>query len=265
MAKLYRVICLFFLVVTCSQSGFSTLTTTTDYQSFKCEHYVDYGLPGLADQYLCRDGYAVGYSYKYKQPLWVAYELTGKSVGNKIKRKDKFDADDQIPAAYRAELSDYSKSGYDRGHMAPYASMDFNKESADQSFLLSNMSPQKGGLNRQGWAQLEKYVRFWAKSKEEIWVYTGPIFKGKNQKTIGKNKIAVPSAFYKIIYAPKQNELIAFAMPNERIRKNQVQKYIVQVSQIEQRTGLKFLTMLPAEKRNKLINGTEKMWRTSYK
>ena len=239
-------------------------TATTNVNQFHCAPILKYGLPGSANEYLCRDAYAVGYSYQYKQPLWVAYKLTGESVSKHFKRHNKFAPDKQIPISYRAQLSDYNHSGYDRGHLAPYAAIDISKNSAKQSFLLSNMSPQAISLNRQGWAQLEKYVRFWAKSKGKIWVFTGPIFKGKKPKTIGKDKITVPSAFYKVIYAPEQNEAIAFAMPNKAVKRKQVEKYIVPISQIEQRTGLKFLTSLPLDQRDKLINTQSKMWRTKY-
>ena len=87
----------------------------------------------------------------------MAYRLTGKAATQKLPRKDHFIVDTSIPKGYRAELSDYRGSGYDRGHLAPYAAMDFSRYSAGQSFLLSNMSPQLAGLNRHGWAQLEKY------------------------------------------------------------------------------------------------------------
>lgn len=231
-----------------------------------CHDYGQYGYPGESNLYLCRDGYVVAYNCDTKQPDYVIYRLTAKSVSSKMTRNDSFEADLSIPKNCRSELSDYSKSGYDRGHLAPYAAMDFSQQSAEQSFLLSNMSPQKAGLNRQGWAELEKYVRFWAKSKGEIYVYTGVIYKKmKPQKFIGKNKVAVPDYFYKIIYAPKQQETIAFVMPNASVSKKDVAKYRVSIVNIEQRTGLKFLTSLRDSEREKLISKVSKMWRTTYK
>lgn len=239
-----------------------------------CNGFLKYGVPvsnkeievARVNQTLCRDGYVVGYSYLTKQPVWVAFELTGKSVSKRIKRKDKFRPDPAIPIRYQSELSDYKKSGYDRGHLASYASMDFDKESADQSFLLSNMSPQKAGLNRQGWAQLEKYVRFWAVSKGEIYEYTGSIYKNKKiHKTIGENKVAVPDFYFKVIYAPKQKESIAFVMPNSKVNRKDVAKYRVSIKDVENRTGLEFLTNIPKTEKDDLISSTSKMWRTNYK
>ncbi|TNF69559.1 MAG: DNA/RNA non-specific endonuclease [Gammaproteobacteria bacterium] len=259
------IVLLFFLIFNISLADTQSVTTLPLITNY-CHNFLKYGNPANANLYLCREGYIVDYSYDTKQPRWVAYKLTSKSVSNKIKRRDDFQPDPAVPAKYRAELSDYRKSGYDRGHLAPYAAMDFSKESAKESFYLSNMSPQKSGLNRQGWAELEKDVRFWTGYKKEVYVYTGPIFKNsKNHKTIGKNKILVPEYFFKIIYAPITNEAIAFVMPNASVKKKNVIKYRVSIANIEQRTGLQFLTVLPTEKREKLINNVSKMWRTSYK
>ncbi|WP_233263338.1 DNA/RNA non-specific endonuclease [Caedibacter taeniospiralis] len=231
-----------------------------------CNDFLKYGNPGgKVDLYLCREGYVSAYNYETKQPTWVAYRLIAKSVSNTTKRHDEFQPDMEVPKQYRAELSDYKKSGYDRGHLAPYAAMDFNKTSARQSFYLSNMSPQKEGLNRQGWAQLESDVRFWARMYQELYVYTGPVFKNsKTHKTIGKNKIFVPEYFFQVVDAPGQNKAIAFIMPNARVDKKDVSKYRVSVKEVEQRTGLSFFTDLPKAQVASLVDHTSAMWRTSY-
>ena len=231
-----------------------------------CQDFMRYAEINKAGRYLCRDGYVVSYNDKTKQPNWVAYRLTAKSISAHIKRDDQFEADTSIPKAYRAELSDYRNSGYDRGHLAPYAAMEFSANSAKQSFLLSNMSPQKAGLNRHGWAKLESYVRFWAKAKGELYVYTGVIYKNKTPLTfIGKGKVAVPDYFYKVIYAPKQKESIAFVMPNTKVDKKDVVKYRVSIKDIQERTGFNFFVQLTEKERTQLIDKVSPMWRTTYK
>ncbi|MBK2028243.1 DNA/RNA non-specific endonuclease [Francisella noatunensis] len=244
-----------------------TLPAVTDY----CHGFLAYGNPsydvteglGQSDLYLCRDGYVVGYNYQTKEASWVAFKLTKSKVANKLKRDDKFKEDGDVLFVYRATLDDYSRSGYDRGHLASYASMDFSKKSADESFLLSNMSPQKAGLNRQGWERLETDERIWANMYDSIYVYTGPIYKKqKIYKTIGDNKIAVPDYFFKIIYVPSKNQAIAFVMPNARVEKTKIANYRVSIKDIEQRTGLHFLTNI--QDRDSVINNVSSMWRTSY-
>ena len=246
-----------------SESATKAISLAVNY----CNDFLKYGNPGgKVNLYLCREGYISAYNYETKQPIWVAYRLTAQSVSSKLKRHDEFQPDPEVPAKYRAELSDYKRSGYDRGHLAPYAAMDFNKTSAKQSFYLSNMSPQKGGLNRQGWAKLESDVRFWAQMYKEVYVYTGPVFKNsKIHKTIGKNKIWVPEYSFKVVYAPKQDKAIAFIMPNARVDKKDVAKYRVSIKDVEERTGLTFFNTLPKTQVATLTDKTSPMWRTSYR
>ncbi len=79
-------------------------------------------------------------------------------------------------------------------------------------------------------------------SRGELYVYTGPIYEGRTTKTIGKNKVAVPSHLYEIVYDPNRQEAIAFIMPNEALRTEDMPLYIVSVRGVEDRTGLNFLS-----------------------
>lgn len=112
-----------------------------------CGKHLDVGLPSdQPDQVLCRDGYAVGYNFQTKNADWVAYHITAESVNASYKRSNSFKEDSELPDYARSTLADYSGSGYDRGHLAPSATMDFSQDSMKQSFLMSNMSPQLPGL-----------------------------------------------------------------------------------------------------------------------
>ena len=85
--------------------------------------------------------YAVGYDYDRKVPSWIAYRLTPDSVNKRFERSNKFKEDPEIPVQYRSILSDYKGSGYDRGHMAASATVDFTFEAMMGSFLLTNIAP----------------------------------------------------------------------------------------------------------------------------
>ena len=260
MSKIYKVFILIFLFV--SLNGY-TLPVTTKY----CDDVLSYGNPSLdatikiarPNLYLCRDGYVSAYSYKLKQPIWVAYFLPPQQIKIKIKRDDNFKSDPDVPKDYSATINDYKKSGYDKGHMAPYASIAFNKQSADQSFYLSNISPQKAGLNRHGWAKLESKVRFWSVYYKGVYVITGGIYKNKKvHNTIG-NDVAIPNYFYKIIYAPNKHSpprTIAFVMPNSKVNRKDIAKYRVSIDNIEDRTGLTFLGNI----KNINTSAVSKMW-----
>lgn len=169
---------------------------------WECGEHVRFGLPSESDQKLCREGYAVGYNYDYKVADWVSYRMTAQSAQGTVPRKDAFAEDREIPVAYRATLSDYKGSGYDRGHQAPAGDMKSNKNTMKESFLLSNMTPQIGVLNQKAWRVLEDKVNKWAVSRKDVQVITGPIFTG-SEESIGQG-VAIPSAYYKIVMDPAQ-------------------------------------------------------------
>ncbi|PCI68522.1 MAG: DNA/RNA endonuclease G [Gammaproteobacteria bacterium] len=202
------------------------------------------------DQVLCSDGYAVGYSYYYKAPMWVQYRLTKESVApNNGRGGNPFKEDDRIPEEFRASLWDYKYSGFDRGHMAPRAAMDETPTLRDKSFLLSNMTPQEAKLNQRGWADLEEYVRDIATKHEEIYVVTGALFEGVN-RTIGRG-IYIPSHLYKVIYIPSKEQMLAFMIPNEAFDIDDLDKMQVKPALLERHSGLDFF--------QNIVNSKEKL------
>ncbi len=208
-----------------------------------CEH-LKYGAPSKGPVLICRLGYALSHDAILKVPNWVIYHLTRRRVSGKLPRIDRFRADPDLDKRNRATLNDYRKSGYDRGHMAPAGSMKWDARAMNESFLLSNIVPQVGaGFNRGIWRVLEARVRKWTIERGELYIITGPIFEGP-PKTIGKNNVAVPSHFFKIIFDPIQVEAIAFIMPNRRLETSHLPKHITSVDAIEVRTGLDFLSRL---------------------
>jgi endonuclease G len=160
-------------------------------------------------------------------------------------RTNNFQPDPDLDEGERAELSDYKGSGYDRGHMAPAGDMRWNPDAMSESFYLSNMVPQVGkGMNQGIWKDLEEKVRLWALDRGEVFIYTGPIYAVTPSKTIGENKVAVPSHLYKIVYDPARVEAIAFIMPNVKLKASDMPNYIVTVREVEAKTGLDFLSRL---------------------
>ena len=116
----------------------------------------------------------VEYSPAAKDPLWVAYYLTGNEVEVKGKRYGKFEPDPAMPGG-TATLEDYRRSGYDRGHQAPAADFKWNPQAEEETFLLSNICPQNSIMNRAIWEHLEKHVRQWAERYHRLYIVTGPL------------------------------------------------------------------------------------------
>ncbi len=208
---------------------------------------LDLGLPSSLGQVIERPGYAFCYSEKYEQPLWVSYKLTQTEALSKVaKRKNNFKADKAITTG-SAALSDYRRSGFDRGHLAPAADMAWSKEAMSDSFFMTNMSPQLPGFNRGIWKVLESLVRRWSTIEQELYIITGPIITPGFQ-TIGKGEVAIPQSYYKIAVDLKgpQVKAIAFILPNQA-SKQPLSDYVASIDQVEELTGLDFLTNLSAE------------------
>jgi endonuclease G len=210
-----------------------------------CGAYEKYGVPGQNGTLLCRKGYFLAHDSELKTPIWVVERLTREKANGPFSRSNNFRADSDLNVGERAELSDYRKSGFDRGHMAPAGNLKWDQQAMSESFFLSNIIPQVGeGMNRGIWKNLEVMVRRWVINRGEVYIYTGPIYAKAPPDTIGTNKVAVPTHLYKIIYDPVTVEAIAFIMPNIKLKGADISTYIVTIREVEEKTGLNFLSKL---------------------
>jgi len=186
--------------------------------------------------------YTISYSEADKLAEWVAYSLSPMLINGTQKRTSKFMADPMIKDAVRP--SSYSKSGYDRGHLCPAADMKLNLVSMNESFYMSNMSPQTPSFNRGIWAKLEDKVRDWALQKNGLYVVTGPLL-NKSCGVVSKS-ITVPCAYYKIVFKQTKAgfEAIAFLLPNAGSA-GSLLEFVVSIDYLETLTGIDFFASLP--------------------
>ena len=206
---------------------------------------------GIAQEYIPKSNrevvkhsyYTLSYLEDFEQAEWVYYVLTPEMLKGNATRRDNFRADPKISTG-SAQLSDYKKSGFDRGHLAPAADMKVNNLAMSESFYMSNMSPQSISFNRGIWKKLEALIREWA-SKEKIHIATGGILVNGLQE-IGFNGVDVPKHFYKVVYAPEKGKMIAFVLPNEKGQKT-LSEYVVSVDKVEALTGINFFPQLTDE------------------
>lgn len=228
-----------------------------------CQELTTYGIPGNTGDILCHKGYLLAHDPARKTPIWIIEHLAKEKVMGTLARKDAFKPDPDLAKGRRAELNDYKGSPYDRGHMAPAADMKWDAQAMAECFYLSNMVPQVGkGMNRGIWRILEDKVRDWAISRGEIYIYTGPVYDVKEElKVIGKNKVAVPSALFKIVFSPGDQKAIAFIMPNRSLNTKDIPKYIVSVREVEKETGLDFFDALSKETQDSFeSNSAPALW-----
>ncbi|AHH12429.1 Endonuclease [Borrelia hermsii YBT] len=209
----------------------------------------------LTTQVLHKKYYSLGYAESARQSEWVAYQLKREMVElaltllreKKITRSKKFFEDKDIKGI-SPNLSDYIRSGYDRGHIVSSADMSFSKDAMLDTYFLSNISPQQREFNSGIWLKLERLVRKWAILKEKIYIVSAGILT-ENKGFIGKNKILIPKNFYKIVLSLNNNnsyDILAFIIPNEKAQDLELRNYVVNVNLIEDKTKIDFFAKLDA-------------------
>lgn len=187
-------------------------------------------------------GFVLEYAEDYEQARWVLHRVLGKT--GKAKRSNKFMPDPKVSTG-SALPSDYTRSGYDRGHMAPAGDFKYDQEATNETFYMSNMSPQDHALNIGIWNDLEEQIRRWAKKRGPLVVVTGPVLR-PGLPTIGRSaKVAVPERYFKIVYDPARQEAVAFLIENRNYPDTDLAAVAVSIDAVEKATGLDFFAQLP--------------------
>jgi len=211
-----------------------------------------------ADNYLMvKPQFVMSYNSKTHTANWVSWQLNRSWIGT-ADRKNDFRPDDALPANwYKVRPTDYTGSGYDRGHIAPSADRTRNEADNSSTFLMSNMMPQVPELNRGVWGDLEDYCRELVQSGKELYIVAGPV--GSKGSIGKKEKIAVPAKTWKVIVVldrpglgvsgiTSNTRAIAVEMPNDASVKGKGWKsFRVSVRQVERETGLNFLSNVPVQ------------------
>ncbi|MFZ4877579.1 DNA/RNA non-specific endonuclease [Janthinobacterium sp. Mn2066] len=203
----------------------------------------------VATTELCYTVFGVMHSGLTRTPLWSAEHLTASNVAaaQNLSRENSFHAERRLPAGQRAELSDYARSGFDRGHMAPNGDMP-DRISQQDSFTLANMVPQDSANNRYIWAGIEGAVRKMAKKEGDLYVITGPAFIGGNLQKVGR--VLVPSHLYKAVYSPRQRAGAAYFIANTDTKDYEV----LSIAQLEDRIGINLLPSLTRQQKMSMLS-----------
>mgnify|MGYP006091728237 CR=1 FL=1 len=197
--------------------------------------------------------YSLSYNVDYKQAEWVFYEIKKERILGLVGRTSDFIVDEKVKTN-SSNLDDYRSSGYDRGHLAPSADFSYNSIAMSESFYMSNISPQHPSFNRGIWKSLEKLVRSWG-ANSSIFVVTGPVLNSV-EEYIG-NKVGVPKEFYKVIYNPIEQKMIAFILSNKK-GEHELSHYVYSVDEVENITGIDFFPKLEDKIENELESESKK-------
>ncbi|PKQ68966.1 DNA/RNA non-specific endonuclease [Raineya orbicola] len=209
------------------------------------------------DEIIRHTYFTLAYVEEHEQARWVAYKMTAKNLEKNVTRSQEIFYPDRKVSTGSALPMDYAGSGFDRGHLAPAGDFTGNEQMMHETFAMSNMSPQYPLCNRETWRLLEEKVRFWGEKKGDLYIITGPVFKGNMQKIGKKNKISVPPAYYKVIVSLKEERGIAFIVPNVNKKEN-YRNYQVSIDEVEKETGLDFFYLLPDDLEEKIESSVSK-------
>lgn len=234
------------------------------------KHSSRFGLPSKDNIRLFND-FIISYDRRLRAPVWVMEHITASKLAYNeeiSRKKSNFKEDVTLHEYFRAKLADFAKSGFDRGHMAAAGNHKTDQRALDQTFILSNISPQEPKFNQGGWERLETYVRWRAKRSKNLYCVTGPLYlpmvahNGKTYVTyqvIGGNQVSVPTHYYKVfLYETNDDKLTieAFLMPNDNklddnINLDDWRIPLNRLDTIERASGVIFFDLLD---RNKLYS-----------
>jgi len=236
------------------------------------EQIMKYGFPGTHNVRFY-DGFVASFDYRTRNACWSCQKIAANSNKDNTQKASRhnseFKEDPTVPELFRPKLSDYKNSGFDRGHLVPAADLNFHSQKAmDDTFHLTNISPQVAEFNREYWARIEHFTRKLTKQFSNVYVCTGPLYlpvKGPDGKwhvcyqTIGNPPlVAVPTHFYKVILAErdvidagqpqKEYAMGAFVVPNSPIPADTpLTQFVAQVEAVELFSGLHFFNKIPRQ------------------
>jgi endonuclease G len=207
----------------------------------QCKVHAPYGFPQVNGvQPICRQAYLVGYDASAKIPRFVTYELLPQNALGCVARTNAFAADQSVPNG--ATPQDYAGTNYDKGHQSPDGDLSWDTQVEYESFLMTNMAPQAGSLNRGIWKLLETSVRGWVVQRNQSYtIYVGALYNAQDKK-IG-NGVVVPHAFYKIVINNQTNEVAGWSFPHNAPYPNlgnDLTKFRMPIGTIETAAAIKF-------------------------
>jgi len=241
----------------CISTGNNTTCTRSNHFSGLDKVIIPDSIPSQIKKYT---GFTLSFNIGNHTPNYSAWELLASETEGIAPRADKFWQDSEIDGC--PMHSDYTRSGYDRGHIAPAADMKWSPDAMHDCFVMSNICPQASALNSGAWNTLEKKQRKWAQRDSAIYIVAGPVYEKSDMRRIGNTGIRIPSAFFKVIIAPyiENPRGIGFIFPNMSSPGN-MQNYSMTIDEVEKITGFDFFSALPDQIENQIESKTSfKEW-----
>jgi endonuclease G len=197
---------------------------------------------------ICYEGaYGALYSYKFKNPYYVAEHMTKARVETaRNPLRQNFFAEPSLKPGERAEPADYKGAGYEAGQMASYKNMPTH-ETQYAAFSLINTVPQNHDSLVRLWDGIDNTLRNFILSVEELYVISGPIYADRNP-AVGQKRIVIPDKLFKAVFNPKTRLIYVYVIPNRADEKWEQ----VTVAELEALTGINVFPFLSQAEREKM-------------
>lgn len=199
--------------------------------------------PGHWTRIFVNRGYATGYSEWFRGPLWVAYRLPAQLRYRHPAPRSPFRPDTR--SLLPVHPNDYTGSGYDRGHLAPSRAIGlaYGPWAQRETFLMSNISPQRDLLNQRVWERLEDATLEQFRPRfEALWIVSGPLYVDSRSLPTALG-VRVPNAYFCVLLGERQGNpphALAFLVPQSVNGQEPLEQFLDTVDDIERLTGLDF-------------------------
>lgn len=210
--------------------------------------------------------YAVEWSHKLRSQRWSCFEIykSNNKSGQGVTRKNNFLQDPRVNKEDAPAYSEFSKSYYpgtndfyEKGHICGSADRFYDQTANDQTFYMTNMQPQVANFNEKIWSEMEIKVRGWASSADTLYVCKGGTIDSKD-KIVGytKSGFIVPRYFFMAVLAKNSLGYKAMGFWIEHLdvdqRSKGVTSFVVNIDDLEQKTGIDFFCNLPDDVESKV-------------
>lgn len=200
--------------------------------------------------------FVLSYNPRREVANWVAWLLVAEDLGD-VARSGAFHPDELLPPGMPGPRArDYARSAFERGHMCPSGDRTATAAANEETFVMTNMQPQRHALNVGPWEGLERFERSLARSGRQLFIVAGGLFDEPPER-LGSG-VAVPRANFKIVLAVDRGQgaadvtpattLYSVIMPNTvDVAGTAWPRYLVSIDEIERQTGYDFLSQVPAD------------------